>query len=315
MATSSWNSENLIKPDEILSFYQLLRLVDPIKILAETDQAFPTTDARIVKSSAESIQIQQNLFSLIGQNGILPDHYWEHLQQQLQLKDYGLKDFLDIFNHVIAMQFYKAWASSEFFIAYEKSTSISECHDYTIQFSLALLGLGPNLPDYIRQLFLYHAANMINSVKTREGLNVILRRFFELPIEIEEFVGTWLNIPIESQSRLFSQQQFNQLGTNCILGCRAWSLQDRFKINIGPMNYLEFVQLFDQPKKMIMLKQIVQNYCGNELNFNTVIEVDYLTIPHCYLHGDIFRRHSQLGWNTWLKTKNYPNKNASVIFH
>lgn len=317
METNAWNTENPMNSFMSSSFYQLLRLLNQmrkqIKIVSQNDLAFPIVDAIVLEITEDLIIVQQNIFSLIGNNGILPDHYSLHLQMQIDLKDYGLKDFLDIFNHAYIMQYYNAWACSEYYIEYEKCHSLSACNDYTIQVSRALLGFSTKFQEVIQELFLYHAGIMINLVKTRSGLKAILIHFFALPIEIEEFSGAWIIVSDKIQSRLSSSYQFNQLGQNFILGCRTWSIQHTFKVIIGPIDYHEFLHFIYDLKKMAILNQIVQCYSGAELNFITELQIYYPTIPYCILNSNC-NQHFQLGLNMWLKTKIQPDRTVSVVF-
>jgi type VI secretion system protein ImpH len=52
--------------------------------------------------------------SLAGTNAVLPWHYTQLLIDRIREKDYGLRDFLDLFHHRLIAQFYRAWQKCHF---------------------------------------------------------------------------------------------------------------------------------------------------------------------------------------------------------
>ena len=56
---------------------------------------------------------------LAGTGGILPSHYTQLLIDRVREKDFGLRDFLDLFNHRLIAQFYRAWEKCHFYVGYE----------------------------------------------------------------------------------------------------------------------------------------------------------------------------------------------------
>ena len=58
---------------------------------------------------------------LAGTGGVLPGHYTQLLIDRVREKDFGLRDFLDLFNHRLIAQFYRAWEKCHFFVGYESS--------------------------------------------------------------------------------------------------------------------------------------------------------------------------------------------------
>ena len=58
---------------------------------------------------------------LAGTGGILPSHYTQLLIDRVREKDFGLRDFLDLFNHRLIAQFYRAWEKCHFYVGYESS--------------------------------------------------------------------------------------------------------------------------------------------------------------------------------------------------
>jgi type VI secretion system protein ImpH len=58
---------------------------------------------------------------LTGPNGVLPYHYTRLLLERIRLRDYSLRDYLDLFNHRFTSFFYRAWVKYRLPFAYERN--------------------------------------------------------------------------------------------------------------------------------------------------------------------------------------------------
>ena len=113
-----------------------------------------------------------------------------------------MRDFFDIFNHRIISLFYQALEKYRFTIPYERGERDRFSHHV-----LALIGLGtPGLQDRqrgrptIRCSFIADCFRCIRAPPS--ALRQVLADYFEVPVEIEQFVGAWYPVEVESQCSL-----------------------------------------------------------------------------------------------------------------
>ena len=67
-------------------------------------------------------------------------------------------------------------------------------------------------------------------------MKAILGEYFGLPVEIEEYVGQWLELPERSRVGVSA----NQLGVDFCLGSQVWDRQHSFRICFGPLTLEQY---------------------------------------------------------------------------
>ncbi len=118
--------------------------------------------------------------------------------ERAKAKDRGPKDFFDLFNHRIISLFYRGWQKYRFYIAYER-TGASD--DLISERLLDLVGLGTrgltHRMEIADEACLYYAGLVSQRRPTAQGLKQLLEDYFEVPVEVEQFTGTWNRLPPE----------------------------------------------------------------------------------------------------------------------
>ncbi len=167
------------------------------------------------------------------------------------VKDEGMAEFLDLFHHRMFAFLYRAWASGNMPVAFDRAELGNAAHDGDTprfgHFLGSTFGAGseglfehPDLPPLARLAFAGHL-----SCQTRhaEGLASILSSFFRVPVEVRQFSGHWLAIPEESRCRLGASPATGTLGESVFVGARMWDHQLKFRVRLGPMR-LERLKTF-----------------------------------------------------------------------
>ncbi|WGZ94389.1 MAG: type VI secretion system baseplate subunit TssG [Candidatus Thiothrix putei] len=140
----------------------------------------------------------------------------------------------------------------------------------------------------------YFAAYLGGQGRHASGLLALLKAFFHVPSQIEEFAGEWLAIPAESQSCL-GRPLGTQLGVDTVLGQYSWQRQYKFRIRLGPMNLAEYEGLLPGKPNLQLLGAIVRNYLGDELNWEVGLVLHKEQIPAARLG-----QYGQLGLTSWF---------------
>jgi type VI secretion system protein ImpH len=254
-------------------------------------------------------------FGLAGTGGILPEHYTQLLIDQ---RDRALRDFLDLFNHRLIAQFYRAWEKSHFYVGYELARRGQEGRDRFTQMLFALVGMGTAglrgrqaVPD---EMLLYYAGHLSHRPRSAVALQQMITEIFDVPAQIQQFRGQWLQLRYADRTRLASesrQDTNNRLGVSAIAGARVWGIENTFRVRLGVLSYESFRKFLPGGQGYVSLGQTVRFYVGAALYFDVQLVLDRGDVPRCQIkrNGDM-----QLGWNTWLFSRSAARDVDDAVF-
>ena len=277
---------------------------------------------KVTRKEKKKWDMVVNFMGLTGALGVLPYHYTELILNRIKLKDNSLADFLDLFNHRTISLFYQASNKYKLPIEYERkqlSHSDNKKRDNFTQALLSLIGLGTqNINDRLytsdESLF-YYSGLLSQKIKTTSGLKQILQSHFNVPIEINEFVGQWQELIEDVRTRLPGRQnpkgQNNCLGRSVMLGSNGWFAQGKINIILGPLSSEQLKTFSPNTTALKALNEIVQLYVGMEYNYDFIIRIKRSDIPKKIQMGG--KNKPIIGWNTWLATKQNSSRNKNEM--
>ncbi|MCU0719394.1 MAG: type VI secretion system baseplate subunit TssG [Pirellula sp.] len=325
------------KPAELtreVDFFQLVRKIEretalrvgqdlppdqePIVFRANPDSQFPATQVAHWDTTTDPPTVTVSCFGLFGPSGALPAHYTDIINERARSRDFAFRDFLDLFNHRLLSFFYRSWEKNRFPVAYETA----KANDAEDQLTLALRGLigmlTPGLWDRLHvesSDFLFFAGHLANRRPTSSGLRNILESALGLPIQIEQFVGQWMEIPPSEQTRLGDHplgiSLGNQLGVEAISGSRIWDCENRFRVRVGPVTFEQFLELNPGGDQINRLFDYVRLYVGPQYDVDCIVIVRRDEVVTAQLGNSSCAR---LGWNTWLGEWNKDHDAEDAIF-
>jgi type VI secretion system protein ImpH len=299
-----------------MDFFQVLRLIenshperprigtslrprdDTVRFGQDPSLTFnPTMLGQFMRASGEArARLAVNFFGLLGANGPLPTHLTEYTRDRLRNGGDGtLLAFFDVFHHRLLSLFYRARAQAEPVINFDRPGT-----DRYAEFVGSMFGIGsPALRerDEVRDFAKLHFAGLLaNNARPASGLVSILREYFKLPVHVEQFVGHWMRLPLEIQTRIGRQEEGNRLGTSAVLGSKVWDSQNKFRIVIGPVGYGDYQRMLPGGDSMRRLIAWVRNYVGGALDWDVRLILRKEEVPPLRLGGSTGPR---LGWTTW----------------
>jgi len=297
---------------------------DPIRFGQKPSLSFEAASINSLEPG-EVPKILLNSFGLFGTNGPMP----VCTTQYALLEDSALAPFADIFHHRLISLFYRAWESAQ------KSTDLdrspgqppsAEADDNTpgvpgekfsehrfSRFISSLFGFGLTslqhcnvVPDNAK---LYYSGQLVPQWRNAEGLEAILGDYFDLPTRIEQFVGRWIDIPRENQTRLGNDPETAVLGETAIAGTRFWDRRMNFRIHLGPMNLDDFLKFLPGQAAFNRLRAWVYDYAGHEFFWDLRLILKAAEVPPI-IPGGL----GLLGWTTFLRTDDVPfNRDADDV--
>lgn len=239
-------------------------------------------------------RLSVKFFGLLGPNGPLPLRISEYVQNRIQHHgDVTLARFFDMFHHRMLTFFYSAWARNQKAVEYE-----GDGESRFDRFIGSFAGYGQPLmrdrdalPDEAK--FSY-AGLMASSTSAPSGLEQCIADYFDVPVELEEFVGEWMVVPRNERCQLGSTNA--NLGKGAMMGERVWNCQYKFRLKIGPLDMDEFRTLLPGGLGLKEMRAMVHNYVGMELKCELNLLVKAREVPKTRLG-----QQGRLGWSTWLR--------------
>jgi type VI secretion system protein ImpH len=215
---------------------------DPVRIGQEASMAFaPATLQSVEMREDLPPRMIQRFFGLLGPQGPLPLHLTDYIRDRLRNHDdKTLLAFLDVFHHRMITLFYRAWARVRPTVSFDQPA-----WDRFSDYAGSLFGLGmasllnrDSLPDLPKRHF-----TGLMSCQTRhaDGLLAILKGYFNLPVQVDEFVGQWVELP--ANCRCLLGLSSSKLGVDTTVGSHIWDCQQKFRVVLGPLSLEEYYRM------------------------------------------------------------------------
>ncbi|MCX8155639.1 MAG: type VI secretion system baseplate subunit TssG [Verrucomicrobiae bacterium] len=248
-------------------------------------------------------------FGLIGPNGPMPEFLTQAVLDRRRYPncDSAPGDFLDVLTHRLCSFFYRAWASNQKTVDFERSSGRS----FSFYFS-SLLGASraaAGKEDYeissedkngaIREYSqYYYLGHLISYSRPLEGLVAILADFFGCKVKVQEFIGRWLPLPENSVCRLGQSPGSGSLGINLIAGCRVWECQQTIRLQFGPLRLVQYLRMLPGTDSFKRLRAWVTFYLGYEIRceLNLLLSADQ--VPKIELGNG-----ARVGLTTWIRSR------------
>ncbi|HEV2319128.1 MAG TPA: type VI secretion system baseplate subunit TssG, partial [Verrucomicrobiae bacterium] len=193
---------------------------DAVRFGQTPSLAFPPSTLESVEPRGPDggAKLHVRFFGLFGPNAPLPPHLTEYAhERKLHYGDRTFEAFLDIFHHRLISFFYRAWAANQ------KAIDLDREEDQRFALFIgSVFGLGgeaqrsrDSIQDWAK---LHFAGRLACQTRSAEGLESILREYFEVPAQVQTFVGHWMDLPEDSICELGKSRETGTLGGNTIVG-------------------------------------------------------------------------------------------------
>ncbi len=264
--------------------------------------AFPPSQIQTLDWSADGhARMKVNFMGLTGPMGVLPHSYTELIRDRNRAKDPTLQDFFDLFNHRMISLFYQAWEKYRFFVPYERGEE-----DRFSRYIMSFVGLGTaGLQDrqpVDDESFLFYCGLLGLQSRSAAALEQILADYFDVPVEIEQFVGAWHKLDPDNQCRMEGGTPYSdQLGLGAIAGDEIWDRQSRARIKLGPLTARQYRSFLPAGDAWEPLRAIATFFTGGELELEVQLVLRSDEVPACELRAQD-ETAPLLGWLSWIKS-------------
>ena len=306
--------ERLVEEPEKHHFFQALRVIeahysdaprlgesrrpreDKVRLGQEAELAFPPSSIADFSpaSGASPARLTNRFFGLFGPQGPLPLHMTEYARDRRRNhRDPTFVAFADMLTHRMTGLLYRAWTAGQ------PAPSFDRQDDPMARKVAALAGFRAGnlqdrdaMPDLAKLHFVGHLSQ---GSKNAEGLVSILSVFFAAPVQLRQFVGSWLELEPDDRWQLGSRAG---LGRSTNIGQKVWSRAAKFRLQIGPLSLADYENLLPGGSSLGRLRSIVRNYVGDTLDWDINLILAGDEVPRASLGGA-----TKLGHTSWIGSR------------
>lgn len=284
-----------------------------VRFAARASSEFPASEIQALKFRDSGPPVMTvNFMGLTGPTGILPLVYTELIMDRVRNKDHSLREMLDVFNHRMISLFYKAWEKHKFPVPYER-----EGADAVSSYLKSFLGLGTaglsDRQDVSDRSFIYYAGLLAHRPRSAGALQQLLADYFEVPVEVQQFCGSWYKLDRSAQTKLVDTPlESARLGFGAVVGDEIWDLHAGVRLRFGPLTRTQYVEFLPGSAGHRALKALLKFYANEEYAFELQLVLKRDETPPCEL-GAEGADGTRLGWLTWAKTATIDRDPADTL--
>ncbi len=269
-----------------------------LRFAVHNTASFPASEIQSLERRPDRpARMLVNFMGLTGPEGVLPLYYTQLLKERARARDTAGADFFDIFNHRIISLFYRAWEKYRFGIEFARSGRDPVSRRLFDFIGLGTAGLAERqaVPDHA---LLYYAGLLSARTRSAQGLRQLLEDYFDVPVEIEQFAGTWYRLDPNNQCLLDENpDESERIAFGAVVGDEVWNQQGRIRIRLGPLALERYEEFLPGGSAYEPLRALTRFYAGDELDYEVQLVLRRDEVPRCDLGGT-----PRLGWTSWAKT-------------
>lgn len=246
------------------------------------------------------------MLGMFGPMGALPMHYTELVVARAREKDMVLRRWLDIFNHRVLSYYYRAWEKHRLLPDRDRSVVAGGGRQdlgHRMLLNIAGARSGAKDDEVVRRTMAFYAGLFGQRRRCAASLRQLLQEFFGVAVQVEQFVGQWIDLPESERSRAPGAQSSGQnfaLGRSMIAGNRVWDVGGAYELRIGPVDYRTFRRLIPEEGDMVRpLCRLARAFAGAELDFRVEVLLKADEVPVCTAGPGRFGS-MRMGRNTWM---------------
>lgn len=334
-------SRQLFDEPQLFDFFQAVRLLEamypdrapigefgeptnePVRFQARSGIGFPASTIHDLEQGEEGepARMTVNFMGLTGPQGTLPLEYSLYAAQRARSGDRAMKEFFTLFDHRMVSLLYRAWARSRADVALQPRTadgdnSLAERRDWMTRHLLDLAGLGTpalqhKLP-FDDATLLHYVGLLALPSRPAAALEQLLTDYFDVPVEVEQFIGAWYPLESTTQSALGEGGMRISLGQGAVAGDEIWDQQSRVRIRIGPLARAAYDAFLPGGASHEALRALTRFFGNDQFDFEVQLVLARDDAPPLQLGAD--DTPIPLGWVTWLRNAPLDRDPDDAIF-
>jgi type VI secretion system protein ImpH len=148
---------------------------------------------------------------------------------------------------------------------------------------------------------IYYCGLLAMQTRSAAALEQLLRDYFQVPVEVVQFVGAWYPLSREATCRMEERDApSDRLGWGAVVGDEVWDQQSRVRLRIGPLGREQYEEFLPGRAGHYRLRDLTRFFSRGELQFDAQLILRRTDVPYCRVDEG---PPVQLGWTTWMRTK------------
>ncbi|WP_261845081.1 type VI secretion system baseplate subunit TssG [Aliamphritea ceti] len=247
------------------------------------------------ESCLERLRRSESLPDILGRSDYQAFRQGELLLQLYDVPAARQRDFLDLFNHRFTSLLYRSWEKYQPGILYQK-----RAEDPFSEGVFSLMG-APDKQARERsavnwpRLLGYAGLIAMNANSVSVMTSVISGYFGMIPVQIQEYVERWADIPGDQLNSLGKAN--SRLGDDLCLGKKIKDHCGKFRVCIGPLDFETFERFLPDGDAYAALLELIELLMPEQLCFDIELILKREDVPPFTLGG---ASAPKLGWVGWL---------------
>jgi len=237
------------------------------------------------------MRLVARFLGMFGPQGALPLTTTEEAYHWLLDRDDAFPRFADIFQRRFLSLFFRAWADARPIAQQDRPDK-----DRFVAFVGSAIGVGApsyrgadSLSDFAKMEF---AGLIAPKAKSASRLRRMIAGLFDVKVEIDEFVGSWLALDRAERSRLGMAQ--SALGRDLLVGAAVFSVSDKFRVRIFVKDFDQYLRFLPDGDLARGIADAVFLQLGDEFDWDME-----LAIPAGEVKPVRLGQGARLGWTGW----------------
>ncbi|KRA53081.1 type VI secretion system baseplate subunit TssG [Devosia sp. Root635] len=246
---------------------------------------------RIDATARGTPRVFTQFMGYFGPQGALPLNTTLDALNWLQ-RDPSFARFADLFANRFQQLFFRAWADSRPIAHHDRPRE-----DKFARYVGAFSGIGTPAAterDAVPDLAKLAYSGLVSSrVKSARRLAQLLRGTMGLDVWIVERVGAWLTFEPDARTSLGARG--SSLGQDTVLGTRAYSINDKFRILLKAESLEQYNTMLPGGEVARKIADLVFYYAGHRFEYDVELQLPAKLAPAARLGVS-----GQLGWTAWV---------------
>lgn len=273
---------------------------EKIRLSAETSLTFASSDVASVATmkfpdGEERVDIRTAFLGLYGATSPLPPYFVERIALSVhQGGPQPVKELLDVVHHRLLSLVYRAWTKYRHGVGYMRGGN--DRFTQRMFCAVGVDGFGPRDLELDPFYFLRFAPLLASKSRSARGLKVVLDEVLgKIPVDIEQFVGSWALIEKPLRNRLGVAN--HQLGESMVLGRYVFDGSGRYTVKLGPLDYDDYLSFLPGGHRRPFLQSVIGTFTPGIHDVMLELHVDLDAAPKFQLGSP---RSSTLARTAWL---------------
>jgi type VI secretion system protein ImpH len=237
-------------------------------------------------------RLTARFLGMFGPQGALPLTTTEETYHWLLQRDDAFPRFADIFQRRFLSLFFRAWADARPIAQHDRPD-----RDRFVAYIGSMIGIGSapyrgadSLHDFAKMEF---AGLIAPKAKSASRLRRMIAGLFDVKVEIDEFVGSWLTMEKSDRTRLGQAQ--SALGGDCIVGASVFSVCDKFRVRVFVKSFEQYTTFLPGAALSRQIADAVFLQLGDEYDWDVELAIPAGEVTPVRLGGG-----ARLGWTSWM---------------